>query len=226
MEYLRTTSDISDDIRRKLLSRYSTEYATESVVGREVQYVEEKKDSKINTYVREEVISHIALLKTYTIEAKVQENVQLEQQVVMPTAIYFIAEKYVTQGEMEVVQKIPKISKFQVQVEVVSKFPLLDAPCVFFPHDLFRRLKKVLGVSVLKKGTHDRMNYLGKEILSEVLKFKTLYGLDIQKNVNENEKEIPTDIIPIYRPPPKPPPRLSEIALMASIEFIHGSRLG
>ena len=79
VEYLRTTSDISDDIRRKLLSRYSTEYTTEAVVGREVQYVEEKVDSEINIYVQEEVISHIGLLKMYTIEAKVQENVQLEQ---------------------------------------------------------------------------------------------------------------------------------------------------
>ena len=118
----------------------------------------------------------------YTKEAKVQENVQLEQQVVMPTVIYFVAEKYVTQGEMEVVQKIPKISKFQAQIEVVSKFPLLDAPHVFFPPDLFgKRLKKVLGVSVLKKGTRDRMNYLGQEIFNEVLKFKTLYGLAKQK---------------------------------------------
>ena len=32
VEYLRTASDISDDIRRKLLSRYSTEYTTESVI--------------------------------------------------------------------------------------------------------------------------------------------------------------------------------------------------
>ena len=101
VEYFRTASDISGDIQRKLLSRYSTEYITELVIGREVQYVEEKVESEINTYVQEEVISHIALLKMYTIEAKVQENVQLEQQVVMPTAIYFIAEKYVTQGEVE-----------------------------------------------------------------------------------------------------------------------------
>ena len=143
----------------------------------------------------------------------------------MPTAIYFVAEKYVTQGEMEVVQKIPKVSKFQAQIEVVPKIPLLDAPHVFLPPDLFtKRLKKVLGVSVLKKGTYDRMNYLGQEIFREVLKFKTLYGLGIQKN--ENEKEIPTDIIPVYRPLPKPPPRLSEIALMANSNFRHGSRLG
>ena len=79
MEYLRTALDILDDIRRKLLSRYSTEYTTESVIGREVHYVEGKVVSEINTYVQEEVISHIALLKMYTIEAKVQENVQLEQ---------------------------------------------------------------------------------------------------------------------------------------------------
>ena len=209
-----------------MLSRYSTEYTTESVIDREVQYLDEKVDSEINTYVQEEVISHIALLKMYTIEAKVQENVQLEQWVVMSIVIYFV-EKYVTQGEMGVVQKIPKISTFQAQVEVVSKFPLLDAPRVFFPHDLFgKRLKKVLGVSVLKKGTHDRMYYLGQEIFREVVKFKTLYGLGIRKNVNENEKEIPTDIIPVYRPPPKPPPRFSEIALMTNIEFRHGSRLG
>ena len=227
VEYLRIASDISDDIQRKLLSRYSTEYATESVIDREVQYVEEKVESEIDTYVQEEVISHIALLKMYTIEAKVQENVHLEQQVVMPTLIYFVAEKYVTQGEMEVVQKIPKVSKFQAQIEVVPKIPLLDAPHVFLPPDLFtKRLKKVLGVSVLNKGTHDRMNYLGQEIFREVLKFKTLYGLGIQKNVNENEKEIPTDIIPEYRPPPKPPPGLSETVLMANIEFRHGSRLG
>ena len=87
VEYLRTASDISDDIRRKLLSRYSTEYTTELIIDREVQYVKEKVESEINTYVQEEVISHIALLKMYTIEAKVQENVQLEQQVVMPTVI-------------------------------------------------------------------------------------------------------------------------------------------
>ena len=62
-----------------MLSRYSTEYTTESVVDREVQYVKEKVESETNTYVREEVISHIALLKMYTIEAKVQEIVQLEQ---------------------------------------------------------------------------------------------------------------------------------------------------
>ena len=204
VEYLRTASDISDDIQRKLLSRYSTEYTTESVVDREVQYVKEKVESETNTYVQEEVISHIALLKIYMIEAKVQENVQLEQQVVMPTAIYFIAEKYVTQGEMEVVQKIPKISKFQAQVDVVSKIPLLDVPCVFLLPDLFtKRLKKVLGVSVLKKTIHDRMCYLGQEIFREVVKFKTLCGLGIRKNVNENEKEILTDIIPIYRPPPR-----------------------
>ena len=160
------------------------------------------------------------------IEGKVQENGQLEQQVVKPTVIYFVAEKYVTQGEMEVEQKIPKVSKFQAQVDVVSKIPLLDAPCVFYPPALFtRRLKKVLGVSVLKKGTHDRMYYLGQEIFGEVVQFKTLYGLGIRKNVNENEKEIPINIIPVYRPPPKPPPRYSEIALMASIEFSHGSRL-
>ena len=212
VEYLRTASDISDDIRRKLLSRYSTEYTTESVIDREVQYVEGKVDSEINTYVREEVINHIALLKMYMIEAKVQENVQLEQLVVMPTVIYFVAEKYVTQGEMEVVQKIPKVSKLQAQFEVVPNIPLLDAPRVFLPPDLFtKRLKKVMGVSVLKKGTHDRMNYLGQEIFREVLKFRTLYGLGIQKNVNENENEFPTDIIPVYRPPPKPPPRFSEI---------------
>ena len=138
-----------------MLSRYSTEYTTESVIDREVQYVEEKVDSEINTYVQEEVISHIALLKMYMIEAKVQDNVWLEQQVVMPTVIYFVAEKYETQGEMEVVQKIPKVSKFQAQIEVVPKIPLLDAPHVFLPPDLFtKRLKKVLGVSVLKKGTH------------------------------------------------------------------------
>ena len=86
---LRTASDISDDIQRKLLSRYSTEYTIESVIDREVQYVEGKVESEITTYVQEEVINHIALLKMYTIEAKVQENVQLKQQVVMPTAIYF-----------------------------------------------------------------------------------------------------------------------------------------
>ena len=227
VEYLRTASDISDDIRRKLLSRYSTEYTTESVIGREVQYGEGKVDSEINTYVWEEVISHIALLKMYTIEAKVQENVQLEQRVVMPTVIYFVAEKYVTQGEMEVVQKIPKVSKFQAQIEGVPKIPLLDVPHVFLRPDLFaKRLKKVLWVSVLKKETHDRMNYLGQEIFREVLKFKTLYGLGKQKNVNENEKVIQTDIIPVYRPPPKPPPRLSEIVLMANTEFRHGWRLG
>ena len=79
VEYLRTASDISDDIRRKLLSRYSTEYTTKSVIDREVQYMKGKVDSEINTYVPEEVISHIALLKMYTIEAKVQENVQLDQ---------------------------------------------------------------------------------------------------------------------------------------------------
>ena len=152
VEYLRTASDISDDIRRKLISRYSTEYTTESVIGREVQYVEGKVDSEINTYVQEEIISHIALLKMYMIEAKVQENVQLEQQVVMSTVIYFVAEKYVTQGEMEVVQKIPKVSKFQAQIEIVPKIPLLDVPCVFFPPDLFgRRLEKVFGVLVLKR---------------------------------------------------------------------------
>ena len=98
---------------------------------------------------------------------------------------------------------------------------------MFLPPDLFtKRLKKVLGVSVLKKGTHDRMNYPGQEIFREVLKFNTLYGLGIQKNVIENEKEIPTDIIPVYRPPPKPPPRLSETVLMANIEFRYGPRLG
>ena len=210
VEYLRTTSDISDDIRRKLLSRYSTEYTTESVIGREVQYVKEKVESEINTCVQEEVISHIALLKMYTIEAKVQENVQLEQQVVMSTVIYFVAEKHVIQGEMEVVLKIPKVSKFQAQIEVVSKIPFLDVSRVFFPPDLFgRRLKKVLGVSVLKKGIHNRINYLGQEIFREVLKFKPLYGLGIQKNVNE--KENPTDIILVYRPPPKPPPSFSEV---------------
>ena len=201
-----------------MLSRYSTEYTTESVIGREVHYVEEKVESEINTYVREEVISHIALLKMYTIEAKVQVNVQLEQQFVMPTVIYFVAEKYVTQGEMEEVQKIPKISKFQAQVGVVSKFPLLDAPCVFFPPDLFgKRLKKVLGVSVLKKGTHDRMNYLGQYIFREVLKFKILYGVGIQKKVNENKKEIPTDIIPVYRPPP----RFSEIEIFSDFKHLY-----
>ena len=166
--------------------------------------MEGKVESETNTYVRAEVISHIALLKMYMIEVKVQENVQLEQQVVMPTVICFVAEKYVTQGETEVVQKIPKVSKFKAQVEVVSKFPLPDVPHVFLPPDLFtKRLKRVLGVSVLKKGTYDRMNYLGQEIFREVVKFKTLYGLGIQKNVNENEKEIPTDIIPVYRPPPR-----------------------
>ena len=157
----------------------------------------------------------------YTIEAKVQENVQLEQQVVMPTVIYFVAEKYVTQGEMEVVQKIPKVSKFQAQVEVVSKFPLLDVPHVFLPPDLFtKKFKKVLGVSVLKKGTHDRMTYLGQEILREVLKFKTSYAVGIQKNENENEKEIPTDIIPVYRPPPKPPPRFAEIEKLSDFKHL------
>ena len=50
VEYLRTTSDISDDIRRKLLSRYSTEYTTELVIDREVQYVKEKVESETNTY--------------------------------------------------------------------------------------------------------------------------------------------------------------------------------
>ena len=55
----------------------------------------------------------------------------------------------------------------------------------------------------------DRMNYLHQDIFREVLKFKTLYGVGIQKNLNE--KEILTDIIPVYRPPPKPPPRFSEI---------------
>ena len=50
-------------LRRKLLSRCSTEYTTESVIDREVQYVEGKVYSEINTYVQEEVISHIALLK-------------------------------------------------------------------------------------------------------------------------------------------------------------------
>ena len=54
VEYLRTASDISDDIQRKLLSRYSTEYTTESVIDREVQYMEEKVDSEINTYVQED----------------------------------------------------------------------------------------------------------------------------------------------------------------------------
>ena len=38
--------------------------------------------------------------------------------------------------------------------------------------------------------------------------------------------EIPTDIIPVFRSQPKPPPRLSEIALMANIDFSHRSRLG
>ena len=61
-----------------MLSRYSTEYTTELVIDREVQYVKEKVESETNTYVQEEVISHIAVLKIYTIEAKVQENVQLE----------------------------------------------------------------------------------------------------------------------------------------------------
>ena len=52
---------------------------------------------------------------------------------------------------MEVVQKIPKVSKFQAQIEVVSKIQLLDAPHVFLSPDLFtKRLTKVLGVSVLK----------------------------------------------------------------------------
>ena len=78
----------------------------------------------------------------------------------------------------------------------------------------------------MKKGKYDRMNYLGQAIFREVLKFKTLYGLGIWKNVNENEKEMPTDIIPVYRPPPKPPPRLSEKVLMTNIEFRYGSRLG
>ena len=92
----------------------------------------------------------------------------------MPTVIYFV-EKYVTQGEMEVVQKIPKVSKFQAQIEVVLKIPLLDAPHVFLPPDLFtKRLKIVLGVSVLKKGTHDRMNYLGQEIFREVLEVQNI----------------------------------------------------
>ena len=40
VEYLRTASDISDDIQRKLLCTYSTEYTTESVTDREVQFVE------------------------------------------------------------------------------------------------------------------------------------------------------------------------------------------
>ena len=52
-----------------MLSRYTTEYTTELVIDREVQYLEEKVDLEINTYVQEEVISHIALLKMYTIEA-------------------------------------------------------------------------------------------------------------------------------------------------------------
>ena len=83
---------------------------------------------------------------------------------------------------------------------------------MFLPPDLFtKRMKRVLGVSVLKEGTYNRMHYLGQEIFREVVKFKTLYGLGIWKNVNENEKEIPTDIIPVYRPPPKPPPRFSEV---------------
>ena len=46
VEYLRTASDISDDIGRKLLSRYSEEYTTESVIDWEVQYVEGKVDSE------------------------------------------------------------------------------------------------------------------------------------------------------------------------------------
>ena len=58
----------------------------------------------------------------YTIEAKVQENVQLEQQVVMPTAIYFIAEKYVTQGEMKVVQKILKYLNFRPRLDLYQRF--------------------------------------------------------------------------------------------------------
>ena len=122
VEYLRTASDISDNIQRKLLSRYSTEYTTESVIDKEVQYIEGKVESEINTYVPEEVISHITLLKMYMIEAKVQENVQLEQRVVMPTAIYFVAEKYVTQGEMKVVQKIPKVSKFRLRLKLYQRF--------------------------------------------------------------------------------------------------------
>ena len=76
-----------------MLARYSTEYTTESVIDREVQYVEGKVDSEINTYVQEEVISHIALLKMYTIEAKVQANVQLEQQVVMGNCDIFCNRK-------------------------------------------------------------------------------------------------------------------------------------
>ena len=206
VEYLRTASDISDDIRRKLLSRYSTEYTTELVIDREAQYLDEKVDSELNTYVQEEVISHIAILKMYTIEVKVQENVQLEQQVVMPTVIYFVAEKYVTQGEMEVVQKIPKVSKFQAQIEVVSKIPLLDVPHVFLPPDLFT------------KRLHYQMNYLEQDIFREVLKFKTLYGVGIQKN--ENGKEIPTDIIAVYRSSPKPPPRFSEIEKFSNFKCL------
>ena len=42
VEYLRTASDVSDDIQRNLLSRYSTEYTTESVIDREVQYLDER----------------------------------------------------------------------------------------------------------------------------------------------------------------------------------------
>ena len=41
----------------------------------------------------------------------------------MPNATYFITEKCVTQGEMNVAQKIPRVSKFQAQIEVVSKIP-------------------------------------------------------------------------------------------------------
>ena len=93
-----------------------------------------------------------------------------------------------------------------------QRFHYSDAPHVFLLPDLFTKwLKRVLGVLVLKKGTYDRMNYLGQEIFREVVKLKTLYGLGIWKNENENEKEIPTDKIPVYTPPPKLPPRFSEI---------------
>ena len=115
--------------------------------------MEGKVDSEINTYVWEEVISHISLLKMYMIEANVQENVKLEQLVIMPIAIYFVAEKYVIQGEMEVVQKIPKVSTFQAQIEVASKIPLLDAPHVFLPPDLFhKKVEKSIGSVSIEKG--------------------------------------------------------------------------
>ena len=64
------------------------------------------------------------------------------------------------------------------------------------------------------------INYLGQEIFREVVKFKTLYGIGIWKNVIENEKEIPTDIIPVYRPPPKPPPRFSEIEKFSDFKHL------